>query len=84
MDYKVLCEVSFPAAGVILDINIPINRTIEYVCEMLNTIIKENISSTYKEKEESILVNKRTGEIYDKNVIVKTTNIGNGTKLTFY
>lgn len=84
MKFKIMCEVSFPAMDRILDINIPINKTVEYVCKMLDKIIQENISSNYIPKDSSILVNKRTGEVYDKNVLIKNTDINNGTKLTYY
>lgn len=84
MKFKIMCEVSFPAMDRILDINIPINKTVEYVCKMLDKIIQENISSKYNPKDSSILVNKRTGEVYDKNVLIKNTDINNGTKLTYY
>jgi len=84
MMYKVICEVSFPALGIQLDINIPINKTVEYVTKMLDKIIKENVSTKYQSKPNSILVNKRTGSVYDKNVLVKNTDICNGSKLTYY
>lgn len=84
MMYKIICEVSFPVLGIQLDVNIPINKTVEYVIKMLDKIIEENITSEYKSKENSILVNKRTGTVYDKNVLVKNTDICNGSKLTYY
>ena len=84
MKYKVVCEVSFPSFERTLDITIPVNKSVLYVCELLNKIIQENISASYVPKKESILINKRTGQIYDKNILVKNTDIRNGTKLAFY
>lgn len=84
MNHKVVCEVSFPTLSITMDINVPINKTIEYICKMLDQIIQESISQNYTPKETSILVNKRTGNVYDKNALVKDTDIGNGTKLTYY
>lgn len=84
MQYKVICEVSFPKFERTLDVTIPVNKSILYVCEMLSKILIENITSNYTPQKECILVNKRTGQIYDKNVIVKNTDIRNGSKLTFY
>ena len=84
MNYKIICEVSFPVLSTSLDINIPINKTVEYVCKMLDNIIQENVSSSYVGKETSILVNKRTGKVYDKNELIKNTDICNGSKLTYY
>lgn len=84
MNYKVICEVGFPAFDTILDIELPINKTVDYVCKMLDKIIVENITSNYTPKENSILINKRTGDVYDKNVLLKQTDIRNGSKLTYY
>ena len=84
MQYKVICEVSFPVFERTLDITIPINKSVHYVCEMLNKIINEDIINNYAPKENSVLINKRTGQIYDKNIVIKATDIRNGTKLTFY
>ena len=84
MKFKIMCEVAFPALDRILDINIPINKSIEYVCKMLDEIIKENITNQYQPKPNSMLINKRTGEVYDKNILVKDTDINNATKLTYY
>ncbi len=84
MKYKVICEISFPNFDRTLDIYIPINKSVEYVCKMLEKIIKENIETNYTPKDNCILINKKTGMIYDKNNLVIQTDIRNGTKLTFY
>ncbi len=84
MNHKIICEVAFPILSTSLDINIPINKTIDYVCKMLDKIIQENISSSFVGKETSILVNKKTGQVYDKNELIKNTDIANGSKLTYY
>lgn len=84
MQYKVICEISFPSLGMILDVKLPINKSIDYICKMLDQLIVENITKTYQIKNNSILVNKRTGVVYDRNKLLKDTDIGNGTKLTYY
>lgn len=84
MKYKVLCEVTFPTYEQVLDITIPNNKSVLYVCKMLDNIIKESIYQDYQPKENSILINKKTGKIYDKNVLVQETDIKNGTKLAYY
>ena len=84
MKYKVICEVSFPLFDVSVDVTIPYNKSVYYVCEMLNKLIQDDICATYKPKESSLLINKRTGEVYDQNVLVNQTTIKNGTKLAFY
>ena len=84
MKYKVICEVSFPQFDISMDVTIPYNKTIYYVCEMLNKLIVDDIMPTYKPKKNSILINKRTGEVYDMNILVHQSTIKNGTKLAFY
>lgn len=84
MKYKVICEVSFPIYEVTIDVNIPINKTVTYVCNMLDKIIAEEIDGSYQPKPTSILVNKKDGKVLDKNVLVKLSGIGNGTKLTYF
>lgn len=84
MNYKVTCEVVFPRLSTTLDVSIPINKTIEYICKMLDQLIHEAIAQNYIPRDTSIIVNKRTGTVYDKNVLVKDTDIGNGTKLIYF
>ncbi len=84
MKYKIICEVSFPALDKKMDIYVPINKSIEYLCNMLDKLIVETISPDYNPKPNSILVNQRTGKVYDKNKLVKYEGLSNGTKLTYY
>lgn len=84
MKYKVMCEVTFPNLERSLDVTVPVNKSVGYLCAMLDKMIKENLSSTYVVKPNSILVNKKTGTVYDKNKIIIETDIRNGTKLTYY
>lgn len=84
MKYKIICEVSFPEFEYVLDVNIPNNKTIYYVCKMLDNLIKENLYPNYEGKEDSLLIDAKTGTPFDKNVLVSETTIRNGTKLTYY
>lgn len=84
MKFKVCCEITFPKYEVILDVNIPINKSVYYVCEMLNELIVEKIDKDYQSSNLVLLINKRTGIPYDKNALVKETDIKNGSKLVYY
>ena len=75
MMYKVICEISFPVLGIQIDVNIPINKTVLYVTKMLDKIIEENVSAEYQSKDNSILVNKRTGVVDDKKLLLKNNDI---------
>ena len=84
MKYKVICEVSLPQFEYTFDLNIPYNKTIYYVCKMLDKIIQENMNGTYQANDSTNLINMRTGQIYDMNMLVSETDIRNGTRLTYY
>ena len=84
MKYKIICEVSLPEFEYVLDVNIPNNKTIYYVCKMLDNIIKENIYPSYEGKKNSMLIDSKTGLPFDMNNLVSETTIKNGTKLTYY
>lgn len=84
MIYKVFCELTFPSLDITLDITVPIDKSVEYVCQMFEKILKEQTGNLYQPKKTSILINKVTGTIYDKNALVIDTDIRNGTKLAYY
>jgi len=84
MKYKIVCEVSLPEFEYVLDVNIPYNKSIYYVCMMLDKIIKENIYPAYEGKKDSSLIDSKTGIPFDKNMLVSETTIKNGTKLTYF
>lgn len=84
MKYKIVCEISFPDFEYVLDVNIPYNKTVYYVCKMLDNLIIENIYPNYEPREDSLLINSKTGVPLDKNMLISETKIKNGTKLTYY
>lgn len=84
MKYKVICEISLPEFEYTFDLNIPYNKSIYYVCRMIDKIIQENVYSKYQPNDNKSLINKQTGERYDVNALVYETNIKNGMRLTYY
>ena len=84
MKYKLICEVTFPNFEYTFDFNIPYNKSVYYVCKMLDKIIQENILSTYQPNDSTNLINMRTGQAYDMNMLISETDIKNGTRLTYY
>ena len=84
MKYKIICEVSLPEFEYVLDVNIPYNKTVYYVCKMLDNIIKENIYPNYEGKNNAKLIDSKTGLPFDMNNLVSETTIRNGSKLTYY
>ena len=84
MKYKVVCEISLPQFEYTFDINIPYNKSVYYVCKMIDKLIQENILPTYQSDDTKSLINRRTGQVYDFNMIISETDIRNGTRLTYY
>ena len=79
-----MCEITFPSFETTIDVTLPINKTVGYTCSMLDKYIIDNLDATYKIKPNSILVNKKTGTVYDKNKLIAETDIKNGCSLVFY
>lgn len=83
-EYKYMCEVSFPKFDKIIDVAIPVNKTVFYVMQMLERIIADEITKTYKPSGNELLVDKDSGKVYDKNVLIKDSEIKNGSKIVYY
>ncbi len=83
-EYKIMCEVSFPKFDKILDVAIPVNKTVFYVMQMLERIIGDEITKAYKPTGNELLIDKDTGKVYDKNVLIKDSEIKNGSKIVYY
>ena len=59
------------------EIYIPVNEKIGNISKLLNA----NLFDSINEDKNHILYNIETGQIYQNNIVVKTTDIKNGTKL---
>ena len=81
MKNKVLVELIVPEIEESYDIYIPINKKIGSIINLLSKAIFELSDGEYINNNRSFLYNSDTGEKYDINVIVKDTNIRNGTKI---
>ncbi len=83
-EYKFMCEISFPRFDRKIDVAIPVNKTVYYVMTMLVQLINDDFSKDYKPTGQEILVDQDLGITYDKNILVKESQIKNGSKLVFY
>ena len=81
MKNKILVELIVPEIEESYDIYIPINKKIGSIINLLSKAIFELSDGEYVNNNHSFLYNSDTGEKYDINVIVKDTNIRNGTKI---
>ncbi len=78
---KILVEVYIPTIEEKYDIFIPINRTVEMILLLLNKGINEITNGAYLLKKSSMLCNRENGTIYDLNMLIKDTDLKNGSKL---
>lgn len=76
---KILILVYVPIMDQEYNVFIPIGKTIGTV----KSVIMDTISELTEQKfiNEMILINKLTGDVYDDDILVKNTQIKNGTKL---
>ena len=65
------------------ELYIPINKTIGEISLLLCKTVND-ISKVFLVKSSACLCNKQTGLIYDKNLLVRETDIKNGSKIILY
>lgn len=83
MLYKVLIKLYVPEIDETYEMFIPINKTIGEISFLLCKLIN-NISKVYPIRNNTRLVNRVTGEIYDRNITVRESNIRNGSQLIIF
>jgi len=84
MDYKCLIVLYVPEIGEHYEFYIPVNKHVDEVTKILNKAVNEISFGVYPIKDDINLVNRRTGEVYDKGYYVRNTTIKNGTQLIIY
>lgn len=80
MDFRVFISLEIPLIDKKYELMVPIDRRIHDLISILKKNIPELSENYYKNKEPNIY-NKATGMLYDKNQILKNSNIKNGTRL---
>ena len=78
---KVLVKIFFLRIDKQYEVWIPLNKRIYDVIVLLLRGVNELHDGIYKLEEIPILYNRATGEHYDLNSIIQSTNIKNGTEL---
>lgn len=81
MNNKVLVEVEFPKIEATYTVFIPINKRIINVIQLLEKGVKSLSDDYYMTEGEHYLYKKETGLRYDDSLVVKETDIRNGSKL---
>ena len=84
MKSKVMIKAVFPSIDKEYDINIPVNELAWKVNKLIvKAIYDMNGIAIDIAKDNFVMINKSTGEIYKNSVAIIETNIRNGTELIF-
>ena len=84
MEYKVLVLILVPEIEKKFEIYLPVNRTIGDVLRYINKLINEITFGIFPIKNNVVLCNRFTNEVYSFNKYIRDTDIRNGTQLVFY
>ena len=81
IDNKVLVTINVPSLEALYDVYIPVNRKIYNVIEMLKNIFFSISQGSFDNKKKYLVYNADDGTEYDLNVLVRDTNIRNGSTI---
>ena len=84
MDYKVLVVLIVPQVEKTYELYIPINRTIEDICKLVNQMVNEDTSGVFPIRDDVKLCNRFSPDVYPYNKFVRETNIRNGSQLVLF
>lgn len=83
MIYKVLIKLYVPEIAETYEMYIPINKTIGEISISLCKLVN-NLSKVYPIRNNTRLINRTTGELYDRHITIRNSNIRNGSELVMY
>ena len=81
MNNKILVEVIVPLLSTSYELYIPINKRISSIIKLIENSLRELTNGYYPNKENSIIIDQNSGNVYDINITVKESKIMNGSKL---
>ena len=81
IENKVLVSVNVPMLEKKYDIYFPVNRKIGNVIKMIKSSLLQLSQGSFDEKRDYVLYNKENGEPYDMNILVRESNIRNGSNV---
>lgn len=81
MNNKVLVEIIVPEIDETYNAFFPANKKIGNILILITKAINDMSNNNYKISNHNALYNKITGERYDLNLLIRETDIRNGTKL---
>lgn len=81
IENKVLVSVNVPMLEKKYDIYFPVNKKIGNVIKMIKSSLYQLSQGSFDINKEYILYNKDNGEPYDMNILVRESNIRNGSSV---
>ena len=81
LENKVLISVNVPQLESKYDIYVPVNRKIHYVIGMIKESLQQLSQGAFDVNNNYMLYNKETGIAYDMNILVRDSDIRNGSKV---
>ena len=81
MENKVLVTINVPFLENNFDVYLPVNRKIYSVIKMLNVTLSNITGGAFSQRDNYALYNGETGSIYDVNLLVRDTDIRNGSTI---
>ena len=81
IENKVLVSVNVPILEKKYDIYFPVNRKIHNVIGMIKNSLSQLSYGTFDVNRDYALYNKETGNPYDMNILVRDSDIRNGSKV---
>ena len=81
MEYKVLVSINVPSLETKFDVYVPVNRKVYSVIGMFKTSLFELSLGSFDMTKDYILYNALTGSVYDMNVLIRDTDIRNGSSI---
>lgn len=78
---KILIEVYVPSIEQTFNLFIPINKSCQKIIDLIEKAIKEIAINGYPDKDNTVMIDKEMGTIYNQNVIIKDSGLKNGSKV---
>lgn len=84
MDNKYLVELHVPSLQQTYNVYIPVNRRVGNVVALLNKCLFELSNGEYRGSKSTCLYDRNSGQRYDANLLIRQTNIKNGSEIVIF
>ena len=81
MNNKLLVTVIVPLLEEKYEVFIPIGKRVSDIIKLLEKALKEMTNGYYPDKEDSVIIDAESGNVFDVNITVKETKMINGSKI---